>query len=82
MKIQTELPAAPATYDAVANSGWLGASKLYSALLPTLNAKQAELAAAVMDELRERNSTNMLAALAPLLETAPTYEVKYIANAA
>jgi len=59
----TQLPAAPAGYDVVANSGWLGASKLYTALLATLDAKQAELAAAVMDELRERESARFAAVL-------------------
>jgi len=82
MEILTQLPAAPAGYDALANSGWLGANKLYTALLPTLDAKQAELAAAVLDELRERESARLLAALAPIVEAAPAHEAKYIAQAA
>lgn len=82
MNTLPQLPAAPADYDVVANSGWLGAHKLWIALVPTLNAKQAELAAAVMDELRERESARLLAALAPIAEAAGPYEVKYIAQAA
>lgn len=50
----TALPPLPYPYDPLAESGALGASKLYNALLPTLSAAQIELAGAVLDELHER----------------------------
>lgn len=66
MDILTQLPAAPAGYDAVANSGWLGAHALYVALLPGLSASQVEAAGAILDDLQARQrlaNANALAAI-------------------
>ena len=75
MDILTQLPAAPAGYDAVAHSGWLGAHALYAALQSTLTDAQLVEAGRVLDDLQARQRLANANALASLGSFEVTGEV-------